>query len=231
MGVGELMKGSGRLCAKDYVALLRGFYSHLKDQVLLPAVKLWYIRTSTYQQPAECTVYPWDLFTTSMPAECTVYPWGLFTTSMPAECTVYPWDLFTTSMPAECTVYPWGLFTTSMPAECTVYPWGLFTTSMPAECTVYPWGLFTTSMPAVYPWGLFTTSMPAECTVYPWGLFTQHLQSNRMHIIEHSLRSHCTSVRVKPNWIQTHLNPLREVVLIRIEVNPFKLLHPKSLHT
>ena len=41
-----------------------------------------------------------------------------------------------------------------------------------------------------------------------------------MRINVHSLRSHCTRVGVKPDWIRIHLNLLREVVSIRMEVNP-----------
>ena len=44
--------------------------------------------------------------------------------------------------------------------------------------------------------------------------------SDRMLINTHSLHSHCTHVGVKPDWIQIHLNPLREVVSIWVEVNP-----------
>ena len=49
------------------------------------------------------------------------------------------------------------------------------------------------------------------------GLFILHLQS-RSDV--HSLRSHCTCVGVKPDWIRIHLNLLQEVVSIRMEVNP-----------
>ena len=49
-----------------------------------------------------------------------------------------------------------------------------------------------------------------------------HCISNpdRMHINVRLLRSHCTHVGVKPDWIRIHLNPLQEVVSIQIEVNP-----------
>ena len=49
-----------------------------------------------------------------------------------------------------------------------------------------------------------------------------HFTSNQdwRLIIMHLLHSNCTRVGVKPDWIRIHLNPLREVVSIRIEVNP-----------
>ena len=95
----------------------------------------------------------------------------------------------------------------------------VFSSALPCNPLVITSGFCSISQECLAPCMAYMCRLPAnwKYLLCSYGLFTQHLQSGSD---AHSLHSHCTRVGVKPDWIRIHLNPLREVVLIRIEVNP-----------